>query len=92
MDQLKIGTAWVEVEIISEPIVFLTYRGYAAAVGVRVLRNGLEKHLFIGARSLAVGIEPLRVRNGNQFMGIRMRIAKEDDAPTSSYKVAEMEA
>lgn len=87
MDQLKIGTGWIDLKITSEPFVVMTFKGYIPAVHVKVLQNKLEKYLYIGAKSLAQGLEPLRKENENKFSELVIRIKKEDDSVMSPYRV-----
>ena len=39
---LKVSTGWIELEIISEPDVVLTYKGYAPILRVRKLEQMLN--------------------------------------------------
>ena len=50
--QLKVSTGWIELEIISEPDVLLTFKGYAPILRCpRQLNNDLEYILYISAKS-----------------------------------------
>ena len=49
---LKVSTGWIELEIISEADVVLTYRGYAPILQVRKISNDLEYIFYISAASL----------------------------------------
>ena len=76
LPSLKIGTAWVQVEILSEADVNLTFKGYAPILRVRVVKTGLEYLLYVGPKSLAQPLEELRTRRGGRFLGLRIRIRK----------------
>lgn len=91
MDQLKVGTGWIDIEVVSEPYVVLTFKGYVPAVTVRILSNGLDKRFFVSAKSLSHALEPLRNLNGEVFKGLKLRVAKEDDSPMAAYKVEKIE-
>lgn len=84
---LKVGTGWIELEIVSEPNVLLTIRGYAPILRVRNSRTGLEYMLYIAARSLAEPLETLRKNNGGIFEGIRFRIRKESMEQMAKYEI-----
>ena len=84
-DPLKPGTGWIEVEAVSEPDVLLTFKGYAPILPVRVIKSGLVKHLFIGAKSLSTALEEMRKKN--MFVGLRFRLKKESEEQMSSYIV-----
>ena len=43
---LKVGTGWIELEIVSEPDVVLTFKGYAPILRVQNSRTGLEYMLL----------------------------------------------
>jgi hypothetical protein len=82
---LKVGTAWTELEVASEPDVVLTFRGYAPVLEVRVVQSGLIKHLYISAKSLSVELENLRRQNKGAFKGLRFRLRKESADQTAPY-------
>ena len=84
---LKVGTGWIELEIVSEPDVILTFRGYAPILRVRNSRTSLEYSLYISARSLAEPLEALRNSNSGNFKGIRFRIRKESMEPMAKYEI-----
>lgn len=84
---IKFGTGWVTLEIISEPTVLLTSRGYAPVVKARDTSTGLEYMVYISSRSFAERLEELRVPNQNKFAGLRIRVCKESSDPMSRYKV-----
>jgi hypothetical protein len=86
LPSLHVGTAWTEVELISDVTVRLTFQGYAPVVAVRVTATGLAYWLFISAKSLAESIEPLRQTNGG-FCGLRLRLRKESTEKYARYEV-----
>ena len=82
---LRIGTTWIDVEVVEEPSVVLTYRGYAPVLTVLVEKSRLRKLLYISASSLARQLEPLRASNGGRFVGLALRLKKQSDEKTSAY-------
>ena len=87
LPQLKFGTGWVSVEIMSEPEVVLTARGYAPVVRARALGTGLEYLWYISAKSLAEPVEVFRKDNDGRFKGLRLNVCKESSDPMARYKV-----
>lgn len=88
---LKVSTGWIELEIISEPDVVLSFKGYAPILRVRKIRTGVEFVLYISAKSLAVPLEELRENNGGGFMGIKFRIRKESMMQMAKYEIEVLE-
>ena len=84
---LKVGTEWIELEIISDVDVILTTFGYAPFLGVREIRTGTEYRLYISAKSLAEPFEKLRKDNNDTFEGIQFRICKESTDQKARYEV-----
>ena len=91
LPSLKVSTGWIELEIISEPNVVLTFKGYAPILRVRKSRTGVEYILYISAKSLAEPLEELRKNNGGIFKGIQLRIRKESMEKMSKYEIEVME-
>ena len=88
---LKVSTGWIELEIISEPDVVLTFKGYAPILRVRKLSNNLEYIFYISASSLGRSLEELRQNNGGVFRGIQFRVCKKDAAQTAPYEIEAIE-
>ena len=88
---LKVGTGWIELEIISEPDVALTFRGYAPILRVRKLSNDLEYIFYIQAVSLGRSLEELRQNNAGTFQGIQFRVRKKDATPMAPYEIEAIE-
>ena len=84
---LKVGTGWIDLEIVSEPDVVLGFRGYAPILRVRKSRTGVEYILYISAKSLAEPLEELRNNNGGIFKGLQLRVRKESMEKTSKYEI-----
>ena len=84
---LKVGTGWIELKIISEPDVVLTFKGYAPILQVKKISNGLEYIFYISASSLGRSLEELRENNGGIFQGIEFRVRKKDAAKTAPYEI-----
>ena len=84
---LKLTTGWVPIEVISEPSVILTFKGYAPVIKVTAIRTGLRYLLYISAKSLATGLEELRKQNAGKFSGLRFEIRKDGLERTSRYEL-----
>ena len=88
MERFRATTSWTAVELTSEPYIVQTAFGYIAAVKCRAFPEMHEFELLIGSiRSLAQGIEPLRVANDGRFSGIRCKIRKETTDRSSRYLI-----
>ena len=90
LPSLKVSTGWIPLEIVSEPDVVLTFRGYAPILRVQKCRTGVEYSLYISAKSLAEPLEELRKNNGGIFKGIQLRIRKESMEQMSKYQIEVM--
>ena len=88
---IKVGIGWIGLEIISEPDVILTFKGYAPILRVRKLSNNLEYILYISAKSLGEPLEKLRENNEGIFRGIQFRVRKNGKAPMAPYEIEEKE-
>lgn len=84
---LKVGTEWIELEIISDADVILTTFGYAPFLRVQEIGTGTEYRLYISAKSLAEPLEELRKDNSGTFEGIQFRIRKESIDRKARYEV-----
>jgi len=87
LPSLKIGTGWVEIEVVSEVDVTLTFKGYAPTLRVRVTKTGLDYLLYIGAKSLAQPLEERRTNHGGRFLGLRLQIRKQSSDQYAKYEV-----
>ena len=88
---LKVGTGWIELEIISEPDVVLTFRGYAPILHVEKISNNLKYIFYISASSLGQTLEELRQNNTGTFTGIQFRVRKKDATPMAPYEIEAIE-
>ena len=86
--RLRVTTKWLELAVLSEPYVILTARGYAPVVRVEEGASGSEYELIIAPKSLADGLEVLRIQNDNKFEGMRLRVRKRSSEQFSQYEVA----
>ena len=84
---LKVGTKWIELEIISEADVALTAFGYAPFLRIKKITTNSEHGLYISAKSLAAPLEELRKNNGGVFEGIQFRVRKESTDQKAQYEV-----
>ena len=84
---LKVKTEWVEVEILSEPHVVMSIRGYAPVVDVKASGEADKLILFISSKSISLGLDPFVQANGGKFAGIKVRLRKETDDRMAPYVV-----
>ena len=84
MLRIGFGTAWTELEILSEVKVLETARGYAPVVVVG--HDGIEEVMFVGAVSLSRPIEALRKANRGKLAGLKVRIRKAAEHKTAPYE------
>ena len=82
---LKVGTASTEVEVISEPFIRLSVRGYLPCLKVKVIKSQLEYALPIGSKSITEGLEKLREENNGYFTKLRFNLSKKDDTQMAPY-------
>ena len=82
---LKVGTASTEVEVISEPFIRLSVRGYLPCLKVKVLKSQLEYALSLGSKSITEGLEKLREENDGYFTKLRFNLSKKDDTQMAPY-------
>lgn len=79
-------TTWTTLEVVSEPYIVMTFRGYTAALETLDVETNESYELLIGGiKSLAEGIEPIREANGGLFSGLRIKIKKESTERSSFY-------
>jgi len=86
---LKVGTGWIDLVVTDEPTVYLTFKGYAPVLPVKVKQTGLDYYLYISAVSIGKAIEPLRKDNGGSFKNLEFSIRKADEDKFSPYELKE---
>ena len=84
---LKVKTEWVSVEILSEPYVVMTFRGYAPVVDVKAPGEADPLGLFISSKSISLGLDAFVKENGGKFSGLKLRLRKESDDRMAPYVV-----
>jgi hypothetical protein len=82
---LKVGTDWVAVEVLSEPYVIMSIRGYAPVVDIQAPSGSFV--LYLSSKSISEGLEPLRQENGGKFKGLKLRLRKESEDRMAAYVV-----
>ena len=82
---LKVGPNPVDVEIVSEPYVVMSFRGYAPVVDV--MGPDGKQILFISSKSISQGLDPLVQENGTKFQGLKLRLRKESEDRMAAYIV-----
>ena len=83
---LKVETSWISIEIVSEPFIVMTGRGYAPLLLVQELSTGERHGLYAGARSLASELEKVRDLVG-RLTGTRVRLRRTGQERTARYEV-----
>lgn len=91
LDSIKAGTGWIEVQVISEVDVALTFKGYAPILRVKIIKSGLVKQIYISSKSMATALEELRRKNNGKFLGIKFRFRKESDEKMAAYILESIE-
>lgn len=84
---LKVSTGWVELEALEEPTVIVTFKGYAPVLKVRVRQTGLDYLMYLSAKSIAEGLEPLRAKNAGHFAELCFRIRKQSEDQFAPYEI-----
>ena len=87
---IRFGVEEVAVEIVSEPFVVNTFRGYAPVVDVKVEGEEETKSMYISAKSLADSLTPMVDENGGKFTGLKLKIKKESADNRAPYVVEEV--
>ena len=87
---IRFGVEDVVVEIVSEPFVVNTFRGYAPVVDVKVEGEEETKSMYISAKSLADSLTPMVDGNGGKFTGLKLKIKKESADNRAPYIVEEV--
>lgn len=87
LPRLSIGTDWTPLELLTEPFVTVTFRGYTAGIDVRVIATQLEYTLLLGAKSLSEPLENLRVSSGGLLAGKKVAVRKSGEERTAGYEV-----
>jgi hypothetical protein len=82
---LKVGTEWVAVEIVSEPYVVMTIRGFAPVVDVKT--PGGDFMLYISSKSMSDGLVPMLEASSNVFKGLKFKVKKESEDKMARYIV-----
>ncbi len=85
LEYLIISTDAIVVEIVSEPKVVMTYRGYAPVVEVKVEGEAQNRLMYINSKSISTTLETLRLENNGKFTGITIRIRKESNDKFAKY-------
>lgn len=79
----------VRLQVLSEPYVVYTKRGYQPALDVFVRKQKRTYTLFIAAKSLTESLEHLRSGNGGRLSGLEFWIRKIGFERTSQYELSE---
>jgi hypothetical protein len=82
---LKVGVNWVAADVVSEPFVVMSIRGYAPVVDVKTPEGDFI--LYISSKSISEGLDPLVQANGAKFAGLKLRLRKETEDRMAPYIV-----
>ena len=85
---IRVTTKWLNIEVVSEPNVLLTYRGYVPVLLVLVDGKRVPRCLYIAAKSLAEPLEEMRQDNNGLFKGLKFQLRKSGDEKTAAYEFA----
>ena len=85
LPKLRVGSDWVEVDVVSEVLVRYVARTYVPCLIVH--RGPLAHVLYAGAMSLAQPLEEERSRRNGTLTGVRMRLHKKGTERSSPYEV-----
>jgi hypothetical protein len=89
LSYLRVGTEWVDVQVLSDPFVIYGRYGYTPVILVEALSTESRHLLFVSANSLAECLEPMRLRRG-ALVGLNMRVRKKGEDKYSRYEVEEL--
>ena len=84
---IRFGVDEVVVEIVSEPFVVNTFRGFAPVVEVKEEGEEEIKSMYISAKSLADSLTPMVDENGSKFTGLKLKIKRESTDNRAPYIV-----
>jgi hypothetical protein len=85
LPNLKVGTEWIPVEVLSEGKVIMSIRGYAPVLEVQVPAG---KHImYISSKSMSEALEPMRTGNGGNFKGLKFKVRKASEDKMAPYEV-----
>ena len=87
MTQLRVGTDWIAITVTGPVDVIATLNGYAPVLPVRKEATGQDYILYISAKSLTEQLEPLRTKNGMEFIGLKFSIRKESEDRMARYEL-----
>ncbi len=82
---LKVGTEWISAEILSEPYVVMTIRGFAPVVDVKTPTG--EFMIYISSKSMSDGLVPMLEMSDGKFKGLKFRVKKESEDKMAKYVV-----
>lgn len=89
LDYIKFDAEPHLVQVLSEPMLVLSKRGYQPIVRIMHKKKKTEYLMFISAVSLSQQLENLRIKNNGQFTGLEFWIRKESYDKKSQYILEE---
>ena len=73
---LRVGSEWLNLQIISEAEVYLTARGFIPVLRVIVDDKKTPRLLSISAKSISYPLKEMRSDNAGNFDGLRFELRK----------------
>ena len=83
----KVNTDWTNFEVVDEPEVVLTVKGYTPILIVKAGNTDIKSKLYIAPKSLAEKLDPLRKQNGDKFKGLKFKLRKESLEKFAKYEL-----
>ena len=87
-DAIKVTIDPIDLEVVSEPYAYMTFRGYAPVIDVSI--GGTAHMLYISSKSISVALDPLVKENGDKFVGLKLRVKKESEEKMAPYVVEKL--
>lgn len=85
----RVSTDWTDIQILTDPFVIYTKRGYSPVLLVEELNTEEKCLLFVSAKSLSEFLEKLRKERG-ALVGVNVRVRKRGEEKFSTYEVEEL--
>lgn len=86
---LRVGTEWIEIQVLTDPFVIYRKDKYLPVVLVEELGTERKCLLFVSATSLAECLEAMRTKRG-ALVGLNVRVRKKGEDRFSPYEVEEL--
>lgn len=85
-EKLIVDTNPIKIRLLSDIYIVYNKRGgYLPAIDFIEIKTKITYSLFVGARSIAKGLEDLRIENNDQIIGIELWIERKGTAKFDGY-------